>query len=108
MDRSEGRDEGKTDGTPGSSMCPERVGWRDRGKEATEEMEGMTVGGKSCCPYVRGTTRLACKSRRSYNLPSLHSLILLFSLFIILFHHPHHTIGPRPLTQFRHGFLFLS
>jgi len=80
---------------------------------ATEGMEGMAVGGKSCCPITvyggaRQTTRL-CKVRRSCNFIHLLLLLLFFLLspylFIKLYYHrPSSCLlssSREPLPQFR-------
>lgn len=85
MDRSEGRND----------MGRQQVLWPRgerqegrAGKEPTEEMEGMTVGGKCCCPtYGDDTARLQVTAELQ---SSFFTHLCL--LFIILVHHPGHSL----------------
>src|SRR6266702_554004 len=84
MDRSEGRNAGKIGGPTASPIAPGRAAGGES-REGSDGGDGGDDGGRQeLLSYVRGTTRLACKSRRSYNLPS--SLTYIYYIYYLLFY----------------------
>ena len=87
MDRSEGRNAGKTDGPTVSPISPGRVAGRES-REGSDGGDGGDDGGRQeLLSYVRGRHGSLASHSGVTILPSSLTYILLFSLFIILFHH---------------------
>jgi hypothetical protein len=85
MDRSGGRDAGKTDGAAASSKTPGRVAGRDS-REGSDGGDGGDDGGRQELLSLRtGGRHGSLASHSGAGIFLLHSLILLFSLFIIYF-----------------------